>query len=297
MARIRTIKPEFPQSETIGSLSRDARLLFIQLWTFVDDAGRARASSRVLASVLYPFDDDAKELIDLWLAELVNNDCLFFYEHDGNRYLQITNWLKHQKIDRPSASRIPSPDTGIRETLASVHRTLDAGPRTMDLGYNNTSEAKASDNKIKKPKNIYSEEFEKFWEEYPKNANASKPNAQKEFNRLSAEDKILAIAALPQYKKSAGQYAKHAERYLRHRVFDNYKTSETVPTEKDKLVYLNYPEKALRLRIRRYLEGRLPWPDEFGWLPDDPRCDLPKDILLSEINSFKSNIVELTNQM
>ena len=43
MPRIRTIKPEFPQSETIGRLSRDARLLFLQLFTLVDDAGRARA--------------------------------------------------------------------------------------------------------------------------------------------------------------------------------------------------------------------------------------------------------------
>ena len=39
MARIRTIKPEFPQSETIGKLSREARLLFIQLWTLADDEG------------------------------------------------------------------------------------------------------------------------------------------------------------------------------------------------------------------------------------------------------------------
>lgn len=136
MARIRTIKPEFPQSETIGRLSREARLLFVQLWTVADDAGRARASSRVLASLLYPFDDDAKDLIDEWLCELVSNDCLFFYEADGNRYLQITNWLKHQKIDRPSASRIPAPEDGIRETLASPREPSmqDLGPRTVDHG-------------------------------------------------------------------------------------------------------------------------------------------------------------------
>lgn len=33
MARIRSIKPEFPQSESIGKLSRDARPLFVLLWT------------------------------------------------------------------------------------------------------------------------------------------------------------------------------------------------------------------------------------------------------------------------
>jgi hypothetical protein len=70
MARIRTIKPEFPQSESIGRMSRDARLLFVKMWTLADDSGRLRASSQMLASLLYPYDDDAASLIDLWLAEI-----------------------------------------------------------------------------------------------------------------------------------------------------------------------------------------------------------------------------------
>lgn len=136
MSRIRSIKPEFPQSETIGALSRDARLLFIQLWTIVDDAGRARAASRMLASLLYPYDDDARDLIDSWLDELERHDCIRRYEVDGTHYLVIPNWLKHQKIDRPSKSKFPEPP----ETLASPRedsRVLDAdlgpgsGPRKI----------------------------------------------------------------------------------------------------------------------------------------------------------------------
>src|SRR5262245_48091483 len=98
MGRIRTIKPEFPQSEGVGRLTRDARLLFIQLWTIVDDAGRGRASSRVLASVLYPYDDDAIALMPQWLAELEGSGHIRRYEYEGNCYLDIPNWLKHQKI-------------------------------------------------------------------------------------------------------------------------------------------------------------------------------------------------------
>jgi hypothetical protein len=70
VARIRTIKPEFPQSESMGNVSRDARLLFVLLWTLCDDSGRTRAASRMLASLLYPYDDDAPGLIDGWLGEL-----------------------------------------------------------------------------------------------------------------------------------------------------------------------------------------------------------------------------------
>lgn len=114
MARIRTIKPEFPQSETMGRVSRDARLLFIQLWTVADDSGRARGNSRVLASLLYPYDDDARELIEDWLSELETVEAIRRYVVDGDTYLEIANWLKHQKIDKPSASKFPKFEEGSR---------------------------------------------------------------------------------------------------------------------------------------------------------------------------------------
>ena len=156
MARIRTIKPEFPQSESVGRLTRDARLLFIQLWTLVDDSSRARASSRLLASLLYPYDEDAGEMILGWLVELENGGFIRLYTIDGTHYLDIPKWLKHQKIDRPSVSRIPAyddsekqggvdhkggsfdePSTSPREDASIIRepsRALDAGPRTVDLG-------------------------------------------------------------------------------------------------------------------------------------------------------------------
>jgi len=107
MPRIRCIKPEFPQSESMGRVSRDARLLFVLLWTIVDDAGRTRAHSRALASLLYPYDDDARSLIDGWLDELAAGNMIRLYEADGSRYLEIVKWLEHQKIDRPSPSKLP----------------------------------------------------------------------------------------------------------------------------------------------------------------------------------------------
>lgn len=133
MARIRTIKPEFPQSESIGRISREARLLFIMLWTIVDDEGRTRASSRMLASLLYPYDDDARVLIDGWLSELEAAGKVRRYEVDGSTYLDIPKWLEHQKIDRPSTSRLPPFDEGSRG-LANDREasTTDLGPRTLD---------------------------------------------------------------------------------------------------------------------------------------------------------------------
>lgn len=126
MARIRSIKPEFPQSESMGRVSRESRLCFVLLWTLADDAGRLRGNSRMLASLLYPYDDDAAERIEGWLAELHAEACIRRYQVRGDNYIEICNWLNHQKIDKPSQSKLPGFDEGasiIREDSPNVRES------------------------------------------------------------------------------------------------------------------------------------------------------------------------------
>lgn len=131
MARIRSIKPEFPHSESMGRVSRDARLTFLLMWTIADDEGRLRGNSRILASLLFPYDSDAGSLMEGWVAELQQEGCLDRYEVEGSTYIQIRNWLKHQKIDRPSKSKIPPFDESSR-VLAS-NREASSGDLDLDL--------------------------------------------------------------------------------------------------------------------------------------------------------------------
>jgi hypothetical protein len=130
MARIRTIKPEFPQSESMGNVSRDARLCFVLLWTLADDSGRLRGNSRMLASLLFPYDNDAPALIDTWLGELEREGCIARYQVDGATYVEIAKWLSHQKIDKPSPSKLPAFD-GQSRILANPRESssLDQGPK------------------------------------------------------------------------------------------------------------------------------------------------------------------------
>jgi hypothetical protein len=116
MARIRTIQPNFARSTSMSRVSRDARLLFVQLWTVVDDAGRARASPAELAAQLYAADDDALAALPAWLDALEGEGCIERYTIDEVAYLRIVNWRRHQKIDRPTPSRLPKAP---REPLAS----------------------------------------------------------------------------------------------------------------------------------------------------------------------------------
>lgn len=124
MARIRTIKPEFAHSESMGRVSRDARLTFVLLWTIADDSGRLRGNSRMLASLLFPYDNDANISIDKWLGELQHENCIIQYINENNHYIQICNWLNHQRIDKPSPSKIPEFDESSRVIQESSRTVL-----------------------------------------------------------------------------------------------------------------------------------------------------------------------------
>jgi len=110
MRRIRTIKPELPESESIGRLSRDARLVFILLFTQADDEGRLRGVPKLIASQIFPYDEDAAGFMEGWLTEIEREGLIVRYVFGGANFIFITGWKKHQKIDKPSASKFPAPD-------------------------------------------------------------------------------------------------------------------------------------------------------------------------------------------
>jgi hypothetical protein len=132
--RIRSIKPEFWESESLGRVSREARLLFIGLFSCCDDVGRARASSRLLASRLFPYDDDAFKKLPAWIAELERQGCIRLYQVAGESYLDIPKWLNHQKIDKPSASKLPSFGDPREDSRGFEKNSLGTGNREEEQG-------------------------------------------------------------------------------------------------------------------------------------------------------------------
>jgi hypothetical protein len=68
----------------------------------------------MLASLLYPYDADAGKLMEGWLKELEDSYHIRRYAVDGHTYLEVLNWLNHQKIDRPSISKLPPFDESSR---------------------------------------------------------------------------------------------------------------------------------------------------------------------------------------
>ena len=120
MARIRTIKPEFWTSEQVVECSVNARLLFIGLWNFCDDAGRIEDSPRQIKMKIFPGDDFTTDDIHGMLTELSVNGLIIRYAAENRAFIQVTGW-HHQKINRPNPSKIPPPPKNTHGALTEPH--------------------------------------------------------------------------------------------------------------------------------------------------------------------------------
>ncbi|MCT9112373.1 hypothetical protein N4G69_43500 [Streptomyces mirabilis] len=110
MARIRTIKPEAFFSESLAEVSVEAERSFFGVLTQADDHGRHRDNAAIIAGLLWPLRAEHTSVhVEDDLQQLANAGLICRYTGcDGRRYLHIVTWSEHQKIDKPSQSRLPS---------------------------------------------------------------------------------------------------------------------------------------------------------------------------------------------
>ena len=148
--RIRTIKPEFWRSDDIAALALEDRLLFIGLWSYVDDSGIgidkvAHICADLFAADLSESPTEVLARVQGGLSRLRDQGLIVRYVVDGKPYLYIANWSKHQRIDKPSKRRYPLPDEGNpapetdpREDYGSPRET--PAPGTEEQGNRGTGE-------------------------------------------------------------------------------------------------------------------------------------------------------------
>ena len=112
--RIRTFKPERYQDERLAGVSRDARHLYDGLTLRADDEGRGTANAALLKANVLPFDDDASpQWIAAQLGELERGGLVVLYEGGGRELYAIVSWADDQRVDRPTASKLPAPPAAI----------------------------------------------------------------------------------------------------------------------------------------------------------------------------------------
>ena len=138
--RIRAIKPEFWRSQDISNLDIETRLLFIGLWSYVDDNGVGQDRDALIAADLFADDmsqypRDTLARIHRGLATLHETEMITRYTVDGRHFLHVTNWEKHQRIDRPNKPRYPLPTSENAEIATpSRHPREDSSTGTGEVG-------------------------------------------------------------------------------------------------------------------------------------------------------------------
>ncbi len=138
MARKRMIDPAFWTDEALGACDPTTRLLFMGLISQADDAGRLRGAPALIRSQVFPYDDMTVADVDTMLDKLHRRRLIVRYGADGQSYIWVRSFEKHQTINRPTESRLPPPpdDTthgGLTEDSVSHHGALTPNRREEKL--------------------------------------------------------------------------------------------------------------------------------------------------------------------
>jgi hypothetical protein len=109
MARKRIIDPDFYLDEDLASCGFAVKLFYIGTWNFADDYGVIEDSNLRLKAQIFPYDTiDVSQLRD----KLVEIGKLVPFEAEGRKWLFVKNFLKYQRVDKPSNKRNPKPPFG-----------------------------------------------------------------------------------------------------------------------------------------------------------------------------------------
>ncbi len=160
MSRLRTLKPGFFLNEQLAEIEPLGRLLFEGLWCIADREGRLEDRPRKIKAETLPYDDAD---VDRLLGELAVRGFIHRYEVDGNGYIQIVNFKKHQRPhSREAASTIPpvpdaaqaEPDAGEaqprqlqapNEAVTSTHENLSLGSGNLGVERSSNTSAREDD--------------------------------------------------------------------------------------------------------------------------------------------------------
>jgi hypothetical protein len=192
--RIRAVKPEFWRSEDITRLSFEDRLLFIGLWSYVDDNGVGIDDARQITADLFALEDDPKamrETVTQGLRRLQTAGLVHRYTVGPKQFLFVVNWDKHQRVPNPNKPRYPrpgeedhGPTSGNVDSDVDLFEAYEGSTQGLRTGTGeqgnrgtevHTSTGEPVGSVTRPPRRTkrkiardYSPGFEAFWEIYPR---------------------------------------------------------------------------------------------------------------------------------
>lgn len=178
--RIRSIKPEFWKSQDMARLSRDDRLLFIGLWSYVDDngVGEDRVSQITAALFADDLEHDPRETfarVSEGLSNLSEGGQIARYSAGGRDFLEVLHWDLHQRIDKPAKPRFPRHDAeeavsrDRREDVASLPEKFVPGTGNREQGTEDQGTVNSAP-----PALVTEQQFDEAWKHWPRKTDRKK---------------------------------------------------------------------------------------------------------------------------
>jgi hypothetical protein len=119
--RIRTLKPEHKLHRKVGLLSDRAYRLWIGLITEADDDGRLVCEPGQLRAIVFGMQPRTlTRHVALALDEILRTGLAVRYRVNGTSYAVLPSYRDHQKINRPSPSKLPPPPKHSRSTHGAL---------------------------------------------------------------------------------------------------------------------------------------------------------------------------------
>ena len=142
--RIRTIKPEFWSHPILSAQDPVVRLGAIGLLNLADDGGYFMATPALVRSALFPLDEDSTNARRV-LATLSSVGYIETRNHPTHGDVgMVVNFNKHQRIDRPSPSKIKDYfDSTNTQRALDDHSLLDQGSGIKGSGIKGSGDQEA----------------------------------------------------------------------------------------------------------------------------------------------------------
>jgi len=204
VARIRYLKPDFFKDEDIKDLPFWIRIFFAGLWCQADKEGRLEDRPERLKIEIMPYDkiDPEKALQELASQKRVSKrPYIIRYEDNGNHYIQILSWNRHQKPHHTETESIipPPPSNLARQTsngYITVNEPIDASNKSVQLPRNGDGEGKGNGDLYIGPADPLSQteidkKFEEFWSAYPREGRHAKKESRVKFGALVKRGELL----------------------------------------------------------------------------------------------------------
>lgn len=106
MSRIRSLKPEFGQSEKLSAEHSEVHLLAALLLPYADDEGYFNANPKLIQSACCPLRELFVSVPEILVRLMVVGYIEILDGTDGRKYGHIVNFLIHQRVTHPSPSKI-----------------------------------------------------------------------------------------------------------------------------------------------------------------------------------------------